>query len=134
MAYKDGIVNSVIFSKTTPKILWILKEVNHNGDLENWNFTKILQDLKTDCGIEKGFERTFAPIVHLSYGIINKKTWSEVPYHYDEPDIPRSRANHFAWFTGSTKLHSVPTINIKTNLINFYQKNTPTNRGLEYIM
>ena len=61
MAYKDGIVNSVIFSKTTPKILWILKEVNHNGDLENWNFTKILQDLKTDCGIEKGFERTFAP-------------------------------------------------------------------------
>jgi hypothetical protein len=87
MAYKDGIVNSVIFSKTTPKILCILKEVNHNVDLENCNFTKILQDLKTDCGIEKGFERTFAPIVHLSYGIINKKTWSEVPYHYDEPDI-----------------------------------------------
>ncbi len=28
------------------------------------------------------------------------------------------------------KLHSVPTFNSKTNLINFYQKNTPTNRGL----
>ena len=48
----------------------------------------------------------------------------------DKIIAPRSRANPFAWFTGSTKLHSVPIINIKTNLINFYQKNTPTNRGL----
>ena len=124
MAYKDGIVNSVIFSKTTPKILWILKEVNHNGDLENWNFTKILQDLKTDCGIEKGFERTFAPIVHLSYGIINKKTWSEVPYHYDEPDIPRSRANHFAWFTGSTKFPPLPRESLRVVLQFKILKNT----------
>lgn len=87
MAYKDGIVNFEKYSKTFPKILWILKEVNHDGDLENWDMTKILQDIKTDCGIEKGFEKTFAPIVYLSYGIINNKTWSEIPYHYDEPSI-----------------------------------------------
>ncbi|WP_312207927.1 hypothetical protein [Epilithonimonas hominis] len=87
MAYKDGIVNADKYSKIHPKILWILKEVNHDGSLENWNMSEILQDIKADYGIEKGFEKTFASIVHLSYGIINKKNWSEVPYHYDEPSI-----------------------------------------------
>lgn len=85
--YKDGIVNNDKFLKTSPKILWVLKEVNHEGSLENWDMTKILQDIKAEYGIEKGFEKTFAPIVHLSFGIINKKTWSEVPYHYDDPTI-----------------------------------------------
>lgn len=87
MAYKDGIVNLEFYNKSETKILWILKEVNHDGDLDDWNMSKILQKLKTEYGVEKGFEKTFAPIVHLSYGIINKKKWSEVPYHYDEPSI-----------------------------------------------
>lgn len=87
MAYIDGIINVEKYLKTHPKILWILKEVNHDGSLEDWNMAEILQDIKADYGIEKGFEKTFAPIVHLSYGIINKKNWNEVPYHYDEPSI-----------------------------------------------
>ena len=73
MAYKDGIVNSVIFSKTTPKILWILKEVNHNGDLENWNFTKILQDLKTDCGIEKDLKELLLQLFIYHMVLLIKK-------------------------------------------------------------
>jgi hypothetical protein len=87
MAYKDGIINNDKYNKTNPKILWILKEVNHDGDLENWDMTKILQDIKDEYGIEKGFEKTFAPIVHLSYGIIHRKSWTEVPNHYDKPEI-----------------------------------------------
>jgi hypothetical protein len=87
MAYIDGIVNAEFYNDAEIKILWILKEVNHDGSLDDWNMPEILQDLKTEHGIEKGFEKTFAPIVHLSYGILNKKTWSEVPYHYDEPNI-----------------------------------------------
>lgn len=85
--YKDGIINIEKFSMISPKILWILKEVNHDGDLDNWDMTEILKDIKREYGIKKGFERTFAQIVHLSYGIINKKSWTEVPYHYDEPSI-----------------------------------------------
>ena len=85
--YIDGIVNEFFYNKCPLKILWILKEVNHDGDLDEWNMCEILQDIKTNYGIEKGFARTFAPIVHLSYGLINRKKWTEVPYHYDDPNI-----------------------------------------------
>ncbi|MCH4828636.1 hypothetical protein [Flavobacterium columnare] len=109
MAYKDGIVNSEKFSNTNPKILWILKEVNHDGDIEDWDMTSILQNLKTDYGIELGFEKTFAQIVHLSYGIINKKTWNEVPYHYNDPSII-DILNHIAYInvkktSGGSTIH-----------------------------
>lgn len=87
MAYKDGIVNLESYNKSEIKILWILKEVNHDGDIEDWDMTKILQELKTENGIEKGFEKTFGPIVYTTYGILKKKIWDEIPYYSKEPEI-----------------------------------------------
>ncbi len=87
MAYTDGIVNKEFYKVSNVKILWILKEVNHDGDISDWDMTKILQDIKTDYGIESGWEKTFGSIVHTTYGILNEKMWDEIPYYYDKPEI-----------------------------------------------
>ena len=87
MAYKDGIVNKEFYKNARVKILWILKEVNHDGNISDWDMTKILQEIITKTGIKTGWERTFGPIVHTTYGILNQKLRTEIPYYYDEPEI-----------------------------------------------
>lgn len=87
MAFKDGIVNEEFYENSAVKILWILKEVNHDGDISDWDMTKILQNIKTNTGIEAGWEKTFGPIVHSTYGILNQKIWDEIPYYYNKPEI-----------------------------------------------
>lgn len=87
MAFKDGIINIELYVKSKVKILWILKEVNHDGDIIDWDMSKILQEIKTENGIEVGWEKTFGPIVHTTYGILNQKMWNEIPYYYEKPEI-----------------------------------------------
>jgi hypothetical protein len=87
MAYRDGIVDKEIFNNSKIKILWILKEVNHDGDICDWDMSKVLQSIITNKGIETGWEKTFGPIVHTTYGILNQKKWDEIPYYYDKPEI-----------------------------------------------
>lgn len=85
--YRDGIINKDFFNKSKIKILWILKEVNHDGEIDDWDMSIILQNLKTKNGIKSGWEKTFATIVYTTFGILNKKLWDEIPYHYDNPEI-----------------------------------------------
>jgi hypothetical protein len=87
MAFKDGIINAEFYKNSALKILWILKEVNHDGDISDWDMTEILQDIKTDKGMEKGWEKTFGPIVYTTYGILKNKMWDEIPYYSDKPEI-----------------------------------------------
>lgn len=87
MAYIDGIINKEYFRKSKVKILWILREVNHDGDISDWDMTKIIPQIIIKTGIQLGWEKTFGPIVYATYGILNKKLWDEIPYYYDEPEI-----------------------------------------------
>lgn len=86
--YKDGIVNYRKFGRSGIKILWILREVNHDGSIEDWDMRKIIsEEIPSANGITPGWEKTFAPIVYASYGILNQKTWEEMPYYYHSPEI-----------------------------------------------
>ena len=84
----DGIINLEFFNKSKIKILWILKEVNdQNNNIKNKDLREILQDIKTDNGIEKGWVKTFAPIVYATYGILNDVNIDSIPFHYENPNI-----------------------------------------------
>ena len=87
IGFVDGIINKEFYKNSNVKILWILKEVNHDGDISDWDMTEILQNIKTEKGMEKGWEKTFGPIVYTTYGILKKKTWDEIPYYSDVPEI-----------------------------------------------
>src|SRR5687768_12307014 len=83
----DGIVDPVTYSSSDKKILWILKEVNSPEDDGGWDMREAIRNLKTESGLKKGWDKTFSSIVYVSYGIIYKKNWSEIPYLYDDPSI-----------------------------------------------
>jgi hypothetical protein len=87
MGLIDGIVNNEFYQESKIKILWILREVNHEGDISDWDLTKIIQQIIIKTGIEPGWEKTFGPIVYATYGILNNKLWDEIPYYYDKPEI-----------------------------------------------
>ena len=88
LKYTDGIVNQEEFNTSTKKILWILREVNHDGDICDWNMCEILQTkIKGDNGIAPGWSNTFAPIIYSTYGILNNLYWREIPYCSEKPEI-----------------------------------------------
>ena len=95
------------------------KIINLQTDLnEQLNFI----DLEIDNEIkrcEKAIEKTLKAKENLKNVVIKSqfKSQDEEIYFFKEIK-PRSRANPFAWFTGSTKLHSVPTINIPRSRAN----------------
>jgi hypothetical protein len=78
----DGIVNFDIFSKVTPKILWILKESNITTDVYKdkgwWRLTDYLDE---DIKEYHDWKRTWGLVLEISDAIIhNAKTWEdEVP-------------------------------------------------------
>ena len=87
-AYRDGIVNRDVFNKCKKRILWILKEVNHDGELDDWDMCEILRtEIKGEKGINPGWSNTFAPIIYSTYGILNNLKWHEIPYCNEKPEI-----------------------------------------------
>lgn len=87
IAIKDGVVDSNKYINSKYKIAWILKEVNSEEDGGGWNLREAIRNLKTEKGIRKGWEKTFAPIVYATYGIVNSKFWEESPHHRDVPEM-----------------------------------------------
>lgn len=87
--YEDGIVNLDTYRKAKMRILWILKEVNHDGDVSDWDMREILAtEIKCDDrGIVPGWEKVFAPIIYATYGILHNKQWHEIPNYWDDPSI-----------------------------------------------
>ena len=78
----DGIVNKDIFSKTSPKILWVLKEPYDKGDgLGGWAL-----NLDVDENVRDYFFRfpTWRKVGYISYCILNKMTYEEAT---SKPDV-----------------------------------------------
>jgi len=84
-AFVDGIINIEKYSVNPLKILWILKEPNSTEEKLSWrDEIKLITSYNGNLG---AFEKTFANIVYISYGLINKKKWDEINWIADEPEI-----------------------------------------------
>jgi hypothetical protein len=89
LAIYDGIVDLDEYISSDMKAMWILKEVNGNGETSDgsWDLRFQLSDLKTDNGVLSGWAKTFNPIIYTTYGILNDKKWNEIPDTKQEPEI-----------------------------------------------
>ncbi|WP_027075706.1 hypothetical protein [Maribacter antarcticus] len=83
----DGIVSEKDYEKAEPKILWILKDANSTGEEESYDLRDAINNLKTEYGIRKGWEKTFSNIIYVTNGILNQTEWENMPYPKDEPSI-----------------------------------------------
>ncbi|PKH50720.1 hypothetical protein CXF68_08455 [Tenacibaculum sp. Bg11-29] len=85
----DGIVDTEEYYSNSPKILWILKEVNCPGD-SNWDMRDALANNiknKNGKGIKSGWANTFNPIVYATYGILNNISWENMESVYSDQSI-----------------------------------------------
>lgn len=87
-AFVDGIINFEKYSSSPLKILWILKEPNSTEGGLNWR--EEIGLLPTYNGNLGAYEKTFANIVYISHGLINRKRWKEINWIQDEPEIVNS--------------------------------------------
>lgn len=78
----DGITHIDSYKKTQPKILWIMKETNENGNGEDRYHRDFHQHVKDDY---PQWKRTYKKIILTSYGLINKKNY------FDMLDIARDK-------------------------------------------
>ncbi len=78
----DGITNLESYMKTSPKILWILKEGNEHKK-ENRNHREFHQNVK----IYSKWKSTYKNIILSSYGILNNLEYKDLPPLNDEAMI-----------------------------------------------
>lgn len=83
----DGIVNKEEYQNSKVKIMWILKDANSTGEAESYDLRDAINNLKTEYGIRKGWEKTFSNIIYVTAGILNQKKWDDIPFPKDDPEI-----------------------------------------------
>lgn len=83
----DGIVDIDSYLNAPVKILWVLKEVNSPGDQDRWSLKDAIRGLRNGKKIQKGWEKTFGPIVYATYGIMNQCRFEDIPHINQQPDL-----------------------------------------------
>lgn len=83
----DGIVNEEKYQNSEVKIMWILKDANSTGEDDSYDLRDAINNLKTENGIRKGWEKTFNKIIYVTEGILNKTKWDNIPFPKDKPEI-----------------------------------------------
>lgn len=83
----DGVVNEEKYQNSDVKIMWILKDANSTGEDESYDLRDAINNLKTEYGIRKGWEKTFSNIIYVTNGILNQTEWEDMPYPKDDPSI-----------------------------------------------
>ena len=73
----DGIVDSAEYEKTTPKILWILKEVNAADQSQHWSVSAWLAKDNWTKEYSK-WQNTYSKLLKTTWAILNKK-WDNIP-------------------------------------------------------
>lgn len=111
----DGVIDIEQYLNSNLKILWINKEVNSEGDEDDWSLIDVIKDMSTVFSLKQGFTKTFAPITYIIYGIFENKNWIDIPNVQDEPKI-------------ADILKSIAHINLKK----LPGKNVANNRELEF--
>jgi hypothetical protein len=85
----DGIVDEGQFSNTTPKILWILKEMNYpDGDEGFLDLRAVLAAFAGKKEIPAAWARTFHKLTYTTYGILDGfRLYNETPNRYEHPEM-----------------------------------------------
>lgn len=73
----DGVINPERYVKSSPRVLWILKEAN-SVDL-SWSIVDNFKD-KNWLETYGRSNPTIRKIIYTSYAILNEVAWSEIPY------------------------------------------------------
>ena len=83
----DGIVDFTQYNKTSPKILWILKEANSSES--GWTMREALNDLKEKSGgLKTGWANTFTSIIYTTNGVFTGEDWDSMGnFHQDQSII-----------------------------------------------
>jgi hypothetical protein len=84
-SFLDGIIDIEKYVNSSIKIMWILKEPNSDEKDANWR--EYIQEINDGSGNLGGFAKTFTKIIYTTYGILNRKTWSEIEWISDNPKI-----------------------------------------------
>ena len=83
----DGIVNEVLYNDVKPRILWVLKEANDEGN-EAWDMRGALRnDIKTSMGFKKGWDKTFRKLTQVTNGLLRDSKFNQLERAQDKPDI-----------------------------------------------
>ncbi len=86
----DGIVDDATYARTTPKILWILKEMNFEDPEsdERLHITEVLKSFADNNEIATHWKNTFNRLVYATYGILNGfAKYNETPNRYTSPEM-----------------------------------------------
>lgn len=73
----DGVINPERYVKSSPRVLWILKEAN-SVDL-SWSIVDNFKD-KNWLETYGRSNSTIRKIIYTSYAILNEVAWSKIPY------------------------------------------------------
>lgn len=95
----DGIINFEYYTKTNPKILWILKEPYDDFDVDGlpkgggWTFAQGVAKKPKESASLKSLQ----PICYISYGLINKVyDWNNMPLLRDSEGV-QNALSQIAW-------------------------------------
>lgn len=86
----DGIVDDATYAETTPKILWVLKEMNYENPEsdEQLNIATVLKDFADNNEIATHWKNTFNRLMYATYGILNGfAKYNETPNRYTSPEM-----------------------------------------------
>lgn len=86
----DGIVNVAEYQNTSPKILWILKEVNAANPERPWSVCKWLAEDNWTKEYPE-WKRTYSKLLKTTWAILNKR-WDNIPPAERITDIIRKIA------------------------------------------
>ena len=86
----DGVVDIEQYLKSSPKMLWILKEPWEDNGVGGWSVTKCLM-LKGVVEGTIGNKGIYAKMAYITYSVFNGyPEWNDIPYVTNDPQVPGS--------------------------------------------
>ena len=82
----DGIINIEKYLSAELRIMWILKEINSDGDGDQWNMIDTIKDW-SGKPIPKNWRKTFNNILYTTNGILTKTLWEDQQDQDEHPEI-----------------------------------------------
>lgn len=79
----DGITNMEQYKNSNPKILWILKETNENGNGEDRNHREFHENVT----VYAYWKRTYKKIILSTYGLINNVSFSDMLFFANDKNL-----------------------------------------------
>jgi hypothetical protein len=82
----DGIINIEKYLNAELRIMWVLKEINSDGDGYEWNMIDTIKDW-SGKSIPIDWRKTFDNILYTTNGILTSTLWEDQPDQDENPEI-----------------------------------------------